>query len=423
MVKINTLDEKEIRAIGDAFADHEYDPSEYGMAYLGKSRQAVSDYICAYVRMAINERILWSTSEQHEAFIAFNMSDKNMSLSSASALLGSIPRCVDISHVIKTAKGAFHSGKSYKDMLTKLKIPYIYVGMVAVKREHQHKGYMRKVLEAAFEEGRKHAVPVILETDAVLKRDKYAHLGMQCAAEHHYTDGVVMYDMVYEPDNMPKEWKKDTVIGDIDILCGKDKNIWDRFAPVYSSFVTGTPGNRKAYEAMYRRIRKKVSGKDVLEIATGPGMIAKQVADSAKSITATDFSEKMLAVARRGIIPSNLTFEQADASCLPYEDDSYDVVIIANALNVIPGAENVLSEIRRVLKSDGLLIAPNFIHDNKNKISEAFSKALALSGVKFESKWDDAGYIGFLEENGFDVVLSKRMPSTIPLMYTECRCR
>ena len=423
MVKVNTLNEKEIRAIGDAFADHEYDTSEYGMSYLGKNRRAVSDYICAYVRMAINERILWSTSERHEAFIAFMMSDKNMSISSATGLLGSIPRCVDISHVIKTAKGAFHSGKSYRDILKKLKIPYIYVGMVAVKKEYQHQGYMRRVLEAAFEEGRRYAVPVVLETDAVLKRDKYIHLGMECVAEHHYTDGVVLYDMVYEPGNMPKEWKEDTVLGDIEILCGKDKNIWDRFAPVYSSFVTGTPGNRKAYEAMYRRIKKMVSDKDVLEIATGPGIIAKQVADSAGRIIATDFSEKMLAVARRGIIPANLTFEQADASTLPYEDDSFDVVIIANALHVIPGAEDVLSEIKRVLKRDGLLIAPNFIHDNKNKISEFFSKALAVSGVKFESKWDDTSYIGFLEENGFDVVLSKKLPSTIPLMYTECRSR
>ncbi len=45
--------------------------------------------------------------------------------------------------------------------------------------------------------------------------------------------------------------------------CGykkKDRsmNIWDRFAPVYRGFVTGTPGNRKAYETMYRKIRAVV---------------------------------------------------------------------------------------------------------------------------------------------------------------------
>ncbi len=61
-VKINSLREKEIRDIGDAFADFQYAESEFGMGYLGKGRQAVSDYICAYVRMAVSERVLYSTS-------------------------------------------------------------------------------------------------------------------------------------------------------------------------------------------------------------------------------------------------------------------------------------------------------------------------------------------------------------------------
>ena len=56
-IKINSLREDEIRDIGDAFADFEYAESEFGMGYLGKSRQAISDYICAYVRMAINTNI------------------------------------------------------------------------------------------------------------------------------------------------------------------------------------------------------------------------------------------------------------------------------------------------------------------------------------------------------------------------------
>ena len=58
-VRINTLSEDEIRSIGDAFADYEYADSEWGMSFLGKGKQAVSDYICAYVRMAIRERVLY----------------------------------------------------------------------------------------------------------------------------------------------------------------------------------------------------------------------------------------------------------------------------------------------------------------------------------------------------------------------------
>ena len=127
----------------------------------------------------------------------------------------------------------------------------------------------------------------------------------------------------------------------------------------------------------------------------------------------------LLAVAHRGEVPDNLKFEQADACKLQYADDSFDVVIIANALHIIPEPEKALAEIRRVLKKDGILIAPNFIHDNKNRISGAFSKALSAAGVKFEAKWDADGFIAFLARNGFEVKHSKQLNSTIPMVYVE----
>ncbi len=419
-VKINSLREGEIREIGDAFADFEYAESEFGMSYLGKSAQAISDYICAYVRMAIRERVLYSTSDAHEAFIAFKNPGVNMSIGSVTELLKTVPGCVNAGHLFKMAKSYGRAGKSYGSILSKLKIPYIYVGMIAIRKEYQGKGFMRRVLEIAFEEGRRQAVPVVLDTDAQLKKDKYEHIGMKCVATQHFGDGVELYGMVYEPDNIPKEWKSETVLEDMRILSAKNEGIWDKFAPIYTGFVTGTPGNKHAYEAMYKRIRTMVKDKEVLELATGPGVIAKQVATEAKSMTATDFSEKMLAVARRGIVPSNLVFERADASDLQYNDESFDVIIIANALHVIPDHEKVLSEIKRVLRKDGLLIAPNFIHDNRKKISELFSKTLSCVGVQFEAKWDAKGYKAFLERNGFEVKYTKPFESTIPLMYTEC---
>ena len=419
-VKINSLKEEEIRKIGDAFADHEYAEAEWGMGYLAKNRRAISDYICAYVRMLIQERSLYSTSDRHEAFIGFHSSDHHMSLSSVKEVLGAIPGNIDISHSLTMAKGLKKAGKGYGSILAKLKIPHIYVSLVAVTKEYQGQGYMRKLLDIAFEEGRRHAVPVILDTDAELKRDKYAHLGMKCVTTQHFTEGVEMYGMVYEPDNIPKEWKSETVLEDMRILRENSNNIWDRFAPVYTGFVTGTPGNRKAYEALFKRIKTMVQDKEILEIATGPGVIAKQVASESKRMIATDYAEKMLAVARRGNVADNLTFEHADACDLPYDDKSFDVVIIANALHIIPDREKVLAEIHRVLRPDGILIAPNFVHDNRKKISNMFTKALSLAGITFETKWDAEGYVSFINENGFKVIKSKQLSSTIPLVYTEC---
>ena len=53
----------------------------------------------------------------------------------------------------------------------------------------------------------------------------------------------------------------------------------------------------------------------------------------------------MLKTARKGYVPDNLTFEREDAAFLSFDDDTFDVVIIANALHIIPQPEKVLAEI------------------------------------------------------------------------------
>ena len=88
----------------------------------------------------------------------------------------------------------------------------------------------------------------------------------------------------------------------------------------------------------------------MLELATGPGMIAKHIASSAKSVTATDFAPKMIETAKKGSVPDNVSFEVADATNLRYQNDSFDLVVIANALHIIPEPEKALAEIDRVLK-------------------------------------------------------------------------
>ena len=71
-----------------------------------------------------------------------------------------------------------------------------------------------------------------------------------------------------------------------------NKKIWDLYAPIYERAMRA---DRKVYQYMYDRIPQIIVDKDVLEIATGPGLLAKHVADAAKKMIATDYSEGMIA--------------------------------------------------------------------------------------------------------------------------------
>ena len=195
------------------------------------------------------------------------------------------------------------------------------------------------------------------------------------------------------------------------------KKTWDLYAPVYKRAMKA---DQKIYNFMYERIPEKIRGGEVLEIATGPGLLAKHVAPAAKRMTATDYSDGMIAEAKKGECPGNLTFEVADAMNLPYADNSFDAVLIANALHIVPDPEKALREIGRVLRPGGLLIAPTFVEHKGTLGSRIWSGILKLAGIRFEHQWSADEYLRFLESNGWRVVFHREMAARIAMMYTEC---
>ena len=195
------------------------------------------------------------------------------------------------------------------------------------------------------------------------------------------------------------------------------ENFWDRNAARYDRFMRK---DRAAYEKMYALIRPVVKAKTVLELAAGTGLIAKHIVNAAAHIEATDASAEMIAEAKRDNHSTKLHFSVQDMFRLPYAEESFDVVIVSNALHIVPQPEKALAEIRRVLKDDGVLIAPTFTHAENSIFGMIRAFFMRLAGFPLRSKWTSAEYLRFLRQNGWTVRKSAVLKALFPLTYAEC---
>ena len=195
------------------------------------------------------------------------------------------------------------------------------------------------------------------------------------------------------------------------------KNFWDKNAGRYDRFMRK---DRAAYDEMYELIRPVVRHKTVLELATGTGLIAKHIVNAAAHIEATDASPEMIAEAKRDNRSAKLYFSVQDMFCLPYANQSFNVVIVSNALHIVPQPEKALQEIKRVLKDDGVLIAPTFTHAGNSFSGKVKAFFMKLAGFPLHSKWTSTEYLRFLRKNGWAVRKSAVLKASFPLTYAEC---
>lgn len=155
------------------------------------------------------------------------------------------------------------------------------------------------------------------------------------------------------------------------------RTIYDELAPTWNQreragerFIIG--------EAMRRELAGLLNG-DVLELGTGTGATFPFLDwDRVTSLTATDLSSGMLAQARRheAIIGKPVTFQQIDASHLPFDDRRFDTVTASLMLCTVPEPERTLREMSRVVRPGGQIVilehvrAPNrFIAWTQRRLS------------------------------------------------------
>ena len=156
-----------------------------------------------------------------------------------------------------------------------------------------------------------------------------------------------------------------------------NKQFWERFSRHYSGFMRRS---RATYQQICKAMRPFLKrDMDVLELACGTGQLSVPLSPCVRSWEATDFSAEMIRQAKKQVHSSRLHFSVQDATKLPYGPESFDAVVISNALHVMPHPEKALAG----SEAGGMAVRPHLCLGQKPKrqTPALVHGAFRLSGV------------------------------------------
>ena len=122
-------------------------------------------------------------------------------------------------------------------------------------------------------------------------------------------------------------------------------------------------GNDQLWRVATTRAVAPQRGQRILDLAAGTGASSVALARSGAEVVAADFSPGMIAegMRRHGDIP-NLSFVEADATDLPFDDAEFDTVTMSFGLRNVNEPRIALAELLRVTKPGGRLVVCEFSH-------------------------------------------------------------
>ncbi|MGE8469823.1 MAG: class I SAM-dependent methyltransferase [Paraburkholderia hospita] len=152
----------------------------------------------------------------------------------------------------------------------------------------------------------------------------------------------------------------------------------------------------------------------VLEIAAGTGVVTRAMADALSEhveIVATDLNQAMLDCAATLGTYRPVTWQQADAMHLPFDDASFDLIVCQFGAMFFPDKARAFAEARRVLRSGGVLLFNVWDRIEENAftvtVSDALGRLYAADPPSFLQRvphgyWDTNIIARDLANGGFD---------------------
>lgn len=199
------------------------------------------------------------------------------------------------------------------------------------------------------------------------------------------------------------------------------------FAAVYEELQV--PGFFAAFSEELLDRAEPADGERMLDVATGTGIVlrlARGRSPRVARLVGLDLTPGMLAVARERSEGLDIEFVEGDATSLPFEDDSFDLVTCQQGLQFFPEREQALREFHRVLAPGGRTVVACWLEIETSPLHHALTDALArhfpdrepVARVPFSLTTGDA-LRGLLEGAGFREIEVERVEGTAKFSSPE----
>jgi phosphatidylethanolamine/phosphatidyl-N-methylethanolamine N-methyltransferase len=199
------------------------------------------------------------------------------------------------------------------------------------------------------------------------------------------------------------------------------RDYWNRHAARYDTSMRlfGGPMPR-ALDLTAEAVR---GAEHVLEIAAGTGLVTERIARVAARVTATDYAEGMVEalrarVERAGL--ANVTCMQADVHALPFAPGTFDAVVAANVLHLLPDLAGALAAMVRAVRPGGVVVVPTFCHA-ETRLGGVVSRLLGLTGFPGARRLTVAELVAAVEAAGVSVTTVETIPGVFALGFVAGR--
>jgi ubiquinone/menaquinone biosynthesis C-methylase UbiE len=204
-----------------------------------------------------------------------------------------------------------------------------------------------------------------------------------------------------------------------------ETKFWSRQAYKYDRWIKNAFNDQ--YDIFRAKFKSLVKPDDViLEIGTGTGDIAFNLAPLSKKVIGTDISSEMISEANRKLENKNLrnlTFKKADAYNLPFDDGMFDKVVCCNTLQTMKEPGRAIKEARRVLKDGGEFISITYCYGDSDivELLKLVKFAMKRGKPRYWKNFSRKKLVNYFDNGAFKIIEREDILKKPVVLFLRCK--